>query len=52
MQLDRYVSFCGLACEERATELVRRVCSLSLEREPNNRFWKQFNAKAISPGGP
>ena len=52
MQHDRYITFCGLECAERAEELVQRICSLAHEKENDNRFWSLFSAKVDRPGGP
>ncbi len=49
---DRYISFCGLECEQRAEVLVTRVCQLARQQEPDNRFWSRFAAKAAAPDGP
>ncbi|WP_210397505.1 N(2)-fixation sustaining protein CowN [Motiliproteus sediminis] len=51
-ELDRYQSFCGLECEQRAEQLVAHVLELAAKRAPDNRFWTLFAAKANQPGGP
>ena len=49
---NRYVSFCGLDCEQRAADLVGLIGRLSREREPDNRFWQLFNRKVEATDGP
>lgn len=49
---DRYQSFCGLECEQRAEQLVSHILQVASTLSPGNRFWKLFASKVNQPGGP
>ncbi|WP_426415186.1 N(2)-fixation sustaining protein CowN [Aestuariirhabdus sp. LZHN29] len=49
---DRYVSFCGLDCEQRASSLMHELAQIIHQFEPDNRFWNKFLTRAQGEGAP
>jgi len=49
---DRYVSFCGLDCAQRAEDLVGRIQRLVHTHEADNRFWQLFVRRMDAAGAP